>query len=200
MLRVCGGTLCCLVQFISPAFGTELYCAFSMPITWGGSVLWVMRLSGRWEWRVLSSGIFRRHVPTFRCDIVPPSSRLYKTTRRHVPETRIPYHGHLVSKLILFKQIQNVISISGNLNFCTTVRKEHYATSRKVVGSISDDVTVFFSRPNTSSRIMAPRSAQSLTEMSTRKLPGDKGLPARKAGDLICEPIKGLHGLLQGWL
>jgi hypothetical protein len=52
------------------------------------------------------------------------------------------------------------------------------------VGSISDEVTGFFSR------IMALRSTQPLTEMSTRNRPGDKGLPARKAGDLtvICEP------------
>jgi hypothetical protein len=34
-------------------------------------------------------------------------------------------------------------------------------------------------------------STQPLTEMSTRKLPGYKGLPARKADNLtaICEPI-----------
>jgi hypothetical protein len=52
---------------------------------------------------------------------------------------------------------------------------------------------------------------QPLTEMSTRNLPGGKGLPVRKAGNLvaICEPCLehvgasmshnpvGLHGLLQ---
>jgi hypothetical protein len=34
-------------------------------------------------------------------------------------------------------------------------------------------------------------STQPLTEMSTRKIPGGKGRPARKAGNLIaiCEPI-----------
>jgi hypothetical protein len=38
---------------------------------------------------------------------------------------------------------------------------------------------------------MALWSIQSLTEMSTRNLPGDKGRPARKADNLasICEPI-----------
>jgi hypothetical protein len=60
---------------------------------------------------------------------------------------------------------------------------------------------------------MALGSTQPLTEMSTRNLPGDKGLPARGADNLtaICEPIvlgnvgastshnrMGLHGLLQG--
>jgi hypothetical protein len=60
---------------------------------------------------------------------------------------------------------------------------------------------------------MALGSSQPLTEMSTRNLPGFKGLPARKADNLtaICEPTVqkklgastsqnhvGLHGLLQG--
>jgi hypothetical protein len=50
----------------------------------------------------------------------------------------------------------------------------------------------FFSHfPNPSSRTMALGSTQPLTEMSTRDLPGSKGLPARKANNLttICEPI-----------
>jgi hypothetical protein len=48
----------------------------------------------------------------------------------------------------------------------------HYATSRKVVGSSNDEVDFFFSLPNPSSRVMALGSTQSLTEMSTRNLPG----------------------------
>jgi hypothetical protein len=38
---------------------------------------------------------------------------------------------------------------------------------------------------------MIQKANQSLTEMSTRKLPGGKGRPARKADNLtaICEPI-----------
>jgi hypothetical protein len=51
----------------------------------------------------------------------------------------------------------------------------HYATSRKVVGSIPDEVIEFFNRPNPSSRTMALRSTQPLTEMSTRNFPGIKG-------------------------
>jgi hypothetical protein len=66
---------------------------------------------------------------------------------------------------------------------------------------------------NPSSRTMTLGSTQSLAEMSTRNLPGDKGPPARKAGNLtaICEPTfrenieastshnpMVLHGLLQG--
>jgi hypothetical protein len=66
----------------------------------------------------------------------------------------------------------------------------HYATSRKVAGSSPDEVD-FFSLPNLSSRTMAPGSAQSLIEMSTRNLFVDKGRPARKADNLaaICKPI-----------
>jgi hypothetical protein len=60
---------------------------------------------------------------------------------------------------------------------------------------------------------MALGSTQTLTEMSTRNIPGGKGRPARKADNLaaICEPTvrenvgastshnpMGLHGLLQG--
>jgi hypothetical protein len=49
----------------------------------------------------------------------------------------------------------------------------HYATSREVAGSIPDKVIDFFSWPNPSSRTMALGSTQSLTEMSTRNLPGE---------------------------
>jgi hypothetical protein len=44
---------------------------------------------------------------------------------------------------------------------------------------------------SSSSRTMALGSTQSLTEMSTRNLPGDNGRLARKADNLtaICEPI-----------
>jgi hypothetical protein len=47
-----------------------------------------------------------------------------------------------------------------------------YAISRKVAGSIPNEVIGCFNWPNPSSRIMA------LTEMSTRDLPGGKGWPA----------------------
>jgi hypothetical protein len=61
----------------------------------------------------------------------------------------------------------------------------HYPTSRKVAGSIPDEVTGFFNWPNSSSRTMTLRLSQPLTEMSTRNLPGGKG------------PMV-LHGFLQG--
>jgi hypothetical protein len=48
----------------------------------------------------------------------------------------------------------------------------HYATSRKFAGSIRDEVIGIFSWPNPSSRTMVLGSTQSLTEMSTRNLPG----------------------------
>jgi hypothetical protein len=54
-------------------------------------------------------------------------------------------------------------------------------------GSIPDEVIGFFNWP---SRTLAQRSAQPLSEMSTRNLPRGKGLPARRTDSLaaICEP------------
>jgi hypothetical protein len=52
-----------------------------------------------------------------------------------------------------------------------------------------DDVD-FFNSSNPSSRTMALRSTQTLTEISTRNFPWDKNRPARRADNLaaICEP------------
>jgi hypothetical protein len=63
------------------------------------------------------------------------------------------------------------------------------ATSRNVAG-LSPDEADFFNLPNPSSRTMALWPTQPLTEMSTKNLPGGRGLPARKADNLtvICEP------------
>jgi hypothetical protein len=65
----------------------------------------------------------------------------------------------------------------------------HYATRRKIAGSIPNEVTGFFNRSNPPSRNMALGSAQPLTQMSTRNLPGDKGRLARRADNLTtnCE-------------
>jgi hypothetical protein len=65
----------------------------------------------------------------------------------------------------------------------------HCATSRKVAGSIPDEVIGFFNWPNPSNRTMALGSTQPLTGVPGIFL-GGKGLSARKA-DLIsiCEPI-----------
>jgi hypothetical protein len=67
----------------------------------------------------------------------------------------------------------------------------HYATSRKVTGSIPDQVIGFFNLLKLSGGTMALGSTQPLTEMSTRKLPGGKGRPAHKADNFtaICEPL-----------
>jgi hypothetical protein len=67
----------------------------------------------------------------------------------------------------------------------------HYATSRKVAGSIPDEVILFLNRPNPSSRTTALGSTQPLTEMSTRNLIALKGRPALKADNLstIINPI-----------
>jgi hypothetical protein len=48
----------------------------------------------------------------------------------------------------------------------------HYATSRKVEGSIPDEVFKFFNWPDPSSRTVALGSTLALTEMSTRNFPG----------------------------
>jgi hypothetical protein len=69
----------------------------------------------------------------------------------------------------------------------------HYATSRKVVSSIPNEVIGLFSWPNLSSHTMALGSTQPLTEMSTSNLRGGGGVkggrPARKADNpsVICE-------------
>jgi len=47
---------------------------------------------------------------------------------------------------------------------------KHFATSRKVAGSITDGVTGIFYSHNPSGRIMALGSTQPLTEMSTRNV------------------------------
>jgi hypothetical protein len=57
--------------------------------------------------------------------------------------------------------------------------KKHCTTSQKVVGSNPDDVIGF------SIRTMALGSTQSLSEMSTKNLPGGKGQPACGADNLI---------------
>jgi hypothetical protein len=58
-------------------------------------------------------------------------------------------------------------------------------------GSNPDEVIRFFNLFNPSSRTMTLGLIQSLTEMSTMKLSGGKGRPARKADNLtaICERI-----------
>jgi hypothetical protein len=49
----------------------------------------------------------------------------------------------------------------------------HCAASRKVAGSITDEVIGFLNWPNPSNRTITLESTQPLTEMSTRNLPGD---------------------------
>jgi hypothetical protein len=68
---------------------------------------------------------------------------------------------------------------------------KYTSTSRKVVGSNSGEVTGFLNWPNTSSRTMALKLNQPLTEMTTRNLVWGKRWPAREADNLtaICEPI-----------
>jgi hypothetical protein len=51
----------------------------------------------------------------------------------------------------------------------SVVGLRHNATSRKVAGSIPDEIIGFLNLPNPASRTMALGSTQALTEMSTRK-------------------------------
>jgi hypothetical protein len=72
-------------------------------------------------------------------------------------------------------------------------RRERYENDFACVFAslIPDEVIRLLNLPNPSSRTMALRSTQALTEMSTNNLLGGKGWPARKADNLtaICEPI-----------
>jgi hypothetical protein len=63
----------------------------------------------------------------------------------------------------------------------------HNATSRKVAGSIPDEVIRFLNWFNPSSRAMVLGSTQPLTEMSTRNLPGVKG--GRRVGLTTSPPF-----------
>jgi hypothetical protein len=88
----------------------------------------------------------------------------------------------------------------------------HYATSRKVAGSNSDEVIGFFSWPNTSSRTVALGLTQPLTGINTGNL-GAKGgrqvrltislpsvsrLSAENMGASTSHNLMGFHALLQG--
>jgi hypothetical protein len=57
---------------------------------------------------------------------------------------------------------------------------KYYARSRKIAGSIPDEVIGCLNWPNPSGRTMALGSTQPLTEMSTVNVPGGKGRPTRK--------------------
>jgi hypothetical protein len=91
-----------------------------------------------------------------------------------------------------------------------------YATSRMIADSIPGEVIGFFNWPNPYNRTMALGSTQSLTEMSTRNLPGGKGRPVGalswqlhrhlwfdclgNVGASTSHNLMSLHGLLQGQL
>jgi hypothetical protein len=64
-------------------------------------------------------------------------------------------------------------------------------TILNVVGSIPDEVILFFSFSNPYNLTMALGPTQPLTGMSTRNLRGGKGLPVHKTDNVvaICEPI-----------
>jgi hypothetical protein len=60
----------------------------------------------------------------------------------------------------------------------------HYATRRKVAGSIPYEVIGFLIDLNPSNRTMALGLTQPLTKLITRNLPGDKGRSACKTDNL----------------
>jgi hypothetical protein len=85
----------------------------------------------------------------------------------------------------------------------------HYATSRKVAGSIPDEFIELFNWPNPSSRITSLGSIQSLTEVSavflggwrvrlTTSPPVVSRLSRENVGASTPHTLMGLHGLLQG--
>jgi hypothetical protein len=92
--------------------------------------------------------------------------------------------------LTSFQIISNYLPVS-KLRRQPVVQLRHYATSWKVTGSIFEEAIDIFNWTNPSSHTMALGSTQPVTEMSTRKLPGGKGRPARNPNNLtvICEPI-----------
>jgi hypothetical protein len=79
-----------------------------------------------------------------------------------------PTRAMCLDHLILCDLIILII-FNGGKRYSSWLR--HYATSRKVTGSIPDEVIGLFVSCNLSSRTMAQRSTQTLTEMSTRNLP-----------------------------
>jgi hypothetical protein len=120
-------------------------------------------------------------------------------------------HGPTLRMLAFHEWIVLVRFSIHRICSCNSNAVGHCATSRKVAGSIPDEVIGFFSWPNPSSRIVALGSTQFLTELSTRNIRGVKELPAREADKLtaICDPIEnvgastshnpvGLHRVLQG--
>jgi hypothetical protein len=70
---------------------------------------------------------------------------------------------------MLFTLIKCVCMLVGGMRYRSWLK--HYATSLKAAGS-SPDEEDFFNLPNLSNRTMALGSAQPLTEMSIRNLPG----------------------------
>jgi hypothetical protein len=60
------------------------------------------------------------------------------------------------------------------VSFIICIREHAVATSRKIAGSIPEEVIGFLNWPNSSSHTMTLGSTQPLTEMSTRNLSGGR--------------------------
>jgi hypothetical protein len=86
--------------------------------------------------------------------------------RRCIPEDKT-LHNHLCKNLKSYTEFNILMCLNGG----TRSWLRHYATSRKVAGSISDEVIGFFNWPKPSSRTMALGSTQPVRKMSTRNLP-----------------------------
>jgi hypothetical protein len=98
-----------------------------------------------------------------------------------------PYSSVTLSDLYHLKSIETSALIPQKLvsaGHSVTYRVQTYATSRKVVCSILDEVIGFFKWSNLYSRTMAPGYTPHLKEMSTSNLPGSKGRQACKADNL----------------
>jgi hypothetical protein len=134
-----------------------------------------------------------------RRQLRPSTVLLQRKSTRRLSGLQSRYGRCEISKKLLplsgIEPRPSSLSLYRRLNYLATrysaVILQFYATSRKVAGSIPNEVTGFFQFTYPSSRAMTLPSTRPLTEMSTRNLPGGKGRPARGADNLtaIREPI-----------
>jgi hypothetical protein len=188
----------------------------------------------RASWMTLPGSDSHRFITRKRFEHIPSTTFHWETRRLHVggvhsyviasPATRSSTSAlcasihfdywqksckvtHDISRLILWSTVVTICTTYFNVKNSWL---RHYATSRKVAGSFSDEVIGLFNRPNLSSRTMALGSTQPLTEMNTKNLPGGKGWPAgawgwqphrhclENVGASTSHNPMSLHGLLQG--
>jgi hypothetical protein len=132
-----------------------------------------------WEF---ASRLFTKKFPNILCT---PKVNY----RAHMSPPLVPILSQMspvhTTPLYFSKVHFNIILPPVSMNFGWGTRW-HYATSRKVAGSIPNEVIEFFSWRNPSRRTMTLGSTQLLTEMNTRNLPGGTALKSDKL-TAVCE-------------